>query len=57
MRIRLRGTDSEVGVVSGPDGPTCSGLTLSQKALHHTLCCPFYSTLDVKPLHVHVHSC
>ena len=28
-------------------------LTLSQKALHHTLRCPFYSTLDVKSLHIH----
>ena len=55
MNLRLRGT--EVGVVSGPDGPTRSGLTLSQKALHHALCCPFYSTLDIKPLHIHVRSC
>ena len=28
-------------------------LTLSQKALCHALCCPFYSTLDVKLLHIH----
>ena len=28
-------------------------LMLSKKALCHALCCPFYSTLDVKMLHIH----
>ena len=26
-----------------------------QNLLHHALCCPFYSTLGAKLLHVHVH--